>query len=180
MPLLDRVNMHLLNIECMPTSTKFNAIIDLPEDISELLPYLAAEIRGCTYIHGHDELNYMEEGHIVAIRPRQITVTAVKSESEARKICDCLRNLINDVHDRKESITPVLRKQARLGPLAVFKELPGTNCGDCGEPTCLAFAAAVVSRKSIIKRCEPLFLPERTPQRRRLLQLLTEAEYDIE
>ncbi len=28
-------------------------------------------------------------------------------------------------------------------PLAIFKRTPGTNCGQCGRPTCLAFSVAV-------------------------------------
>ena len=33
------------------------------------------------------------------------------------------------------------------------KILPKTNCGDCGHPTCLAFASMVVSEKLPLKRC---------------------------
>jgi len=32
----------------------------------------------------------------------------------------------------------------RLGPLDLYKKLPKTNCGDCGQPSCLAFATQVV------------------------------------
>ena len=81
--LLDKVHLNLVNIECMPTSTKFNAIIDLDVDVGDLLPYLATEIRGCTYVHGTDQLNFMDRGHIIAIRPRQITVTALQDEMRA-------------------------------------------------------------------------------------------------
>ena len=42
---LDRLNFKLVNIECMPTSTKFNAIVDLEVDIEDLLPYLATVIQ---------------------------------------------------------------------------------------------------------------------------------------
>jgi hypothetical protein len=32
----------------------------------------------------------------------------------------------------------------RLGPIDLYKKLPKTNCGDCGQPSCLAFATRVV------------------------------------
>jgi len=42
-------------------------------------------------------------------------------------------------------------------PLSVVdlykKILPKTNCGDCGYPTCLAFAGMVVSEKLPLKKC---------------------------
>ena len=31
-----------------------------------------------------------------------------------------------------------------MGPLELYKRLPQTNCGDCGQPACLAFATQVV------------------------------------
>src|SRR3989339_2136942 len=31
--------------------------------------------------------------------------------------------------------------------------LPGTNCKDCGYPTCIAFAGMVVSEKLALKNC---------------------------
>ncbi|MEJ2040023.1 MAG: DUF3786 domain-containing protein [Desulfosarcinaceae bacterium] len=36
------------------------------------------------------------------------------------------------------------------------KVLPRTNCGDCGYPTCLAFASMVVSQKLPLKNCPHL------------------------
>ncbi len=178
--LLEEVHLNLVNIECMPTSTKFNAIIDLDVDVGDLLPYLATEIRGCTYVHGTDQLNFMDRGHIIAIRPRQITVTALQDEREARQICEVLKNIINEVHRRRHRITPTLRKQARLDPLTVYRELPKTNCGECGEATCMAFAARVVNRHLQANRCNPLLLKDYESNRERLWALLREAEYDPE
>jgi ArsR family metal-binding transcriptional regulator len=178
--LIHRVHLNLVNIECMPTSTKFNAIIDLEVDITDLLPYLATEIRGCTYFHGTNELNYMERGHIIAIRPKQITVTALQDEAEARQVCEELKRIINGVYERRDSITPTLRKQARVDPLTVYRELPQTNCGECGETTCMAFAARVVSREMPANHCGPLLLEEYQSNRERLWGLLKQAEYDVE
>jgi ArsR family metal-binding transcriptional regulator len=178
--LLDRLNFKLVNIECMPTSTKFNAIVELEVDIGDLLPYLATVIRGCTYIHGTGELNYMDKGHIIAIRSGEITVTALADEAEARQVCEELRNTINQVDKQRESITPTLRKHARLDPLAVYRELPRTNCGECGEATCMAFAARVVSRELTANGCKILLDKTYDSQRQRLWQMLEQAEYEVQ
>jgi ArsR family metal-binding transcriptional regulator len=178
--LIDKLNLKLVNIECMPASTKFNAIIDLETDIGDLLPYLATEIRGCTYFHGANELNYMKQGHIIAIRPRQITVTALQDEVEAQQMCEELKKMINGVHERRDSITPTLRKQARVDPLTVYRELPQTNCGECGETTCMAFAARVASREMVASHCGSLLLGEYESNRERLWGMLEQAEYDVE
>jgi hypothetical protein len=52
------------------------------------------------------------------------------------------------------------RGQEAVMPLSVVdlytKILPRTNCGDCGHPTCLAFASMVVSEKLPLDTCPHL------------------------
>jgi len=45
---------------------------------------------------------------------------------------------------------------AAKSPLDILKLLPGTNCGDCGERTCLAFATAVVRKNRLAGDCPHL------------------------
>lgn len=40
-----------------------------------------------------------------------------------------------------------------LTGLEIFKQLPKTNCKDCGHPTCLAFAMALASGKIALDKC---------------------------
>jgi len=40
-----------------------------------------------------------------------------------------------------------------LSGLDIFKQLPRTNCKDCGMPTCLAFAMALASGKATLEKC---------------------------
>jgi acetyl-CoA decarbonylase/synthase complex subunit gamma len=40
-----------------------------------------------------------------------------------------------------------------LTGLDIYKLLPQTNCGDCGVPTCLAFAMKVASKQSALDEC---------------------------
>jgi acetyl-CoA decarbonylase/synthase complex subunit gamma len=41
----------------------------------------------------------------------------------------------------------------KLGPLDIYKNLPKTNCGECGEKTCMAFASQIIERKLTLKDC---------------------------
>jgi len=43
-----------------------------------------------------------------------------------------------------------------LSPIEVYKLLPGTNCKECGETNCMAFAAKLVNRETTIQNCPPL------------------------
>ncbi len=40
-----------------------------------------------------------------------------------------------------------------LTGIEIFKLLPKTNCGDCGVPTCLAFAMALAAGKTELSKC---------------------------
>ena len=40
-----------------------------------------------------------------------------------------------------------------LTGLEIFKLLPKTNCGDCGVPTCLAFAMKLAQKKAELSEC---------------------------
>lgn len=43
------------------------------------------------------------------------------------------------------------------GPLEIYPLLPGTNCKDCGEANCMAFATKMAEHTVKLKDCTPLF-----------------------
>ncbi|MHC1631308.1 MAG: acetyl-CoA decarbonylase/synthase complex subunit gamma [Methanotrichaceae archaeon] len=42
-------------------------------------------------------------------------------------------------------------------PLNLYKYLPQTNCGECGSPTCMAFASRLIAREATLDECKPFF-----------------------
>jgi len=59
-----------------------------------------------------------------------------------------------------------------LRPLDVYRHLPGTNCGECGEVNCMAFAAKLIEREKRVEDCKPLFKPEYKAKLQKLLEVL--------
>lgn len=47
-----------------------------------------------------------------------------------------------------------------LSPIDVYMLLPKTNCKECGEENCMAFATKVVNREVVIMQCPPLLKKE--------------------
>jgi acetyl-CoA decarbonylase/synthase complex subunit gamma len=47
-----------------------------------------------------------------------------------------------------------------LSPIEVYQLLPGTNCKECGETNCMAFAAKLVNREATLHECTPLLEPK--------------------
>jgi len=150
----------LVNIDCLRTSTDFNVIMELEESIEDLLPYLAASLPGCSYVHGSGVIDLMDAGHIVGIYTDRITITSVRSGEEAAFLCRTYFDKIRQVRTDRNSIQPVYAARPTLTLLDILRALPKTNCGACQSPTCIAFAARVFRREAPLSGC-PSFLEQR-------------------
>jgi acetyl-CoA decarbonylase/synthase complex subunit gamma len=64
-------------------------------------------------------------------------------------------------------------------PIDVYQLLPKTNCGQCGEQNCLAFATRVVSREAQVEECAPLLMKEYDRARRQLQKMLRPAVKEV-
>lgn len=60
-------------------------------------------------------------------------------------------------------------------PLNLYKFLPKTNCGECGEETCMAFAAGMIARERTIDECKPFFDPKKQKKYGKKLTQLKEV-----
>jgi len=67
-----------------------------------------------------------------------------------------------------------------LSPIEVYKLLPGTNCKECGESNCMAFAARLVNREATLQECPPLLEPKFTEAYNKLWVLLKPAVKAVE
>jgi acetyl-CoA decarbonylase/synthase, CODH/ACS complex subunit gamma len=59
-----------------------------------------------------------------------------------------------------------------LSPIDVYKLLPKTNCKECGQENCMAFATKIVNREVNIDQCTPLFKKENEKAYLKLKDLL--------
>lgn len=66
-----------------------------------------------------------------------------------------------------------------LSPLDVYKLLPKTNCKDCGEENCMAFATKLVNREVILESCPPLLAKTSEKMHRQLKDLLKPAVKEV-
>jgi acetyl-CoA decarbonylase/synthase complex subunit gamma len=54
----------------------------------------------------------------------------------------------------------IKKAATKLSPIDVYMLLPRTNCKECGEPNCLAFAAKLVNREVSLEKCPPILKKE--------------------
>ena len=55
-----------------------------------------------------------------------------------------------------------------ISPIDVYKLLPRTNCGECGEANCMAFATRLVNGELLLADCPPLYTAEYQASRDKL------------
>ena len=66
-----------------------------------------------------------------------------------------------------------------LSPIDVYKLLPRTNCKECGEENCMAFATRVVNREVSVEKCPPLLKKEYEKAYEQLREMLKPAIKEV-
>ncbi|PKG33920.1 acetyl-CoA decarbonylase/synthase complex subunit gamma [Methanoregula sp.] len=68
---------------------------------------------------------------------------------------------------------PKKKKSIReISPIDVYKLLPRTNCAECGEANCMAYATRLVNGELLLADCPPVHTEEYSGQREKLELLL--------
>jgi len=66
-----------------------------------------------------------------------------------------------------------------LSPIEVYMLLPKTNCKECGEENCMAFAVKLVNREASLEKCTELQKEEYEESRKKLEVMLAPAVKEI-
>ena len=59
-----------------------------------------------------------------------------------------------------------------LSPIDIYKLLPKTNCKECGEENCMAFATKIVNREAQLDQCLPLLKEQNSKAYNELKEML--------
>ncbi len=152
-----------LKVFSPPTDTgieRFSAFAELAVDISEVLPYLNAALRGAIYRRSANVLTWKKNGHACSLQAFQIAVSNVADYEAAVAEIDSLVDLVNRTWERRAEITPAYATQPRAPLMTVYRLLPQTNCQQCGDPTCYSFAIKLVASQKKLAECTPLAEPQ--------------------
>ncbi|MEM2937465.1 MAG: (Fe-S)-binding protein [Candidatus Bathyarchaeia archaeon] len=135
---------------------KFLAQADKPlEDVLSVL-YLA--IPNAKYSEKLGALSYNYKQHLITIfASGRIGMTYVKNRSEAEKLVEEARRLINralvylKTHGKPSS--EMIQAKKELTPVKIYELLPKTNCKICGEQGCFAFAVKLINGEKNLQDC---------------------------
>jgi ArsR family metal-binding transcriptional regulator len=156
---------------CVADETKIRLIAHLGGNLAPVLPYLNAVWTHASYIPAAETLTFMDGHRMIALYPRRITIAKADEIVDAWLTLERLRRQLNETWARRAEIEPSSATRRKPPPLELFKRLPRTNCGRCGEPSCLAFAARLWSGEVRVARCTPVHEPANRTLREALLEI---------
>jgi ArsR family metal-binding transcriptional regulator len=154
--LLQSYSKEIFRPECNPSFESVHCIAHLDQDISEVLPYLNAVLGGFEYLQDPPAVIFRSQGKFITVHGRKIAINALRDEAEADKILAWLQREINEAWENRASIAPRYEGAPKPKLIEILKLLPKTNCKECGEPTCMVFAARMAEGVKGPEDCPPL------------------------
>jgi ArsR family metal-binding transcriptional regulator len=173
--LIDHYHLEVFTPPCEPGAERYAARARLTVDISEVLPYLNATLRGAIYHPGANALTWKMGGHNIAFHTYEIATSNVEDRKGAEQEIKGLIDLVNRTWERKKEITPDTTTRQRPTPMAIYKLLPNTNCKQCGESTCYSFALKLAASQKKLADCPQLLKPPFSDKLTALGEILAET-----
>ena len=157
--LIGKFEIQMIAPDCTPGASWWGVKVHIGNDISEVMPYLNAELEDTNYNRKAKTLLWdsRKEGIRYAFRPNEISIAPIEDRELAEKICDNIINLVCDTWTRRDKIEPDFTGKAPPpNMVTLLKLLPGTNCKECGCATCMAFAATLIQGQAELAKCPHL------------------------
>jgi ArsR family metal-binding transcriptional regulator len=169
--LIEHYDIDVFTPPCDPGAERFAAKALLLADISEVLPYLNATLRGAVYTQGANALTWKKGGHNIAFHAYEIATSNVEDREAAVKELEGLIDLINRTWERRGEITPDYALRQRPTAMALYKLLPATNCRRCGVASCWNFSLKLAAGQAELAAC-PFLADSAYAERRAGLEAL--------
>jgi ArsR family metal-binding transcriptional regulator len=133
------------------------------------------------------KVNYVKNKNILTLTlyDRLITIypsgkVSMNKTTDEKDALDTITKIMVDINQAylQQSTTDTSEIQdaqerlSNIGPLDLYRCLPQTGCGECGEATCTAFAMKLLSGDTTLDRCTPLKESEHSNKLRCLENLL--------
>lgn len=124
--------------------------------LDEVLPYLATLPGVIGFNPETLALTFRRQPGFITLFSQRIAITQVKDVEEGLALLEALKDAINATWEHRHELTPVTARQRPPRPLDVYAILPQTNCKQCGQATCLAFAINLLLGTASLEQCLPI------------------------
>jgi len=157
---------------CLAEKHLFKAVTLASVSLDGILPYLNAVVDRPNYQPSSNSLVFKDAGIEFTLKDYNINVAKFSNMTHLYELLDWIKNLINDVHESRDEIEPSHKARKIVPVFKIHGLLPKTNCGECGEASCMAFAAKLNKFDAEIEGCPPLLSPEHRELREKLTEVM--------
>jgi ArsR family metal-binding transcriptional regulator len=144
-------------LPCLAEPGKIQVVGTPSRSLAEVIPYLATLPGIVNFNPDRLSLTFRRRPGFLTLQVDKVMITQVTDNEEAETLLHNLADAINTTWENRSQLTAVTRPARVVRPLDIFTLLPQTNCGECGEATCMAFAARLFMRERSANECLPLF-----------------------
>jgi ArsR family metal-binding transcriptional regulator len=142
---------------CVADLARIRITAHITGSLAETFPFLNSDLREGCFTSGGPTFTFAERYRMICLYPRRITVAKADDIVDAWRVLEVIRRRVNEVWARRHELEPSYEMRERPPALEIFKRLPKINCQQCGELTCLAFAARLWRGQTSVARCRPVF-----------------------
>ncbi|MEM2892843.1 MAG: (Fe-S)-binding protein [Candidatus Bathyarchaeia archaeon] len=162
---------------CLLEPRKLQITAQANESLNEIIPILYLAIPQSQYSKAFGSITFLLEGKLVTVYSSgRINLGCVFREEIAVKLLEKLKNLLIKALEYYEKYgTPDLKLldiRKKLNPIEIYSHLPKTNCKECGEQGCFAFAAKLANGKKTLQNCPQIQLPQYSKNKAYLEKML--------
>lgn len=144
-------------LPCLAEPGKIIVVGKPSQPLSNVIPYLVTLPGVIAYNPESCTLTFRRPSGFITLYADKVYITQVKDTEEGLELLEALANAINTTwQHRAELVAVTTRKQAPRHLDIYAQLLPQSNCKQCGEATCLAFAVLLVQHKRRLEECIPL------------------------
>jgi ArsR family metal-binding transcriptional regulator len=140
--------------------------------LTDVIPYLAALPGVIAYNPELPTLTFRRRPGFMTLYANRVTITQVGGAEEGLALLATLTEAINVTWEHRLELKAVTQPCRRPRPLDIHALLPQTNCRQCGEATCMAFAFGLIQQNHTIKGCPVLLQDPAFADRRATLAAL--------
>jgi ArsR family metal-binding transcriptional regulator len=159
-------------LPCLAEPGKIIIIGKPDRPLDEVIPYLATLPGVIAYNPEARTLTFRRQPGFLTLYPDKVYITQVRDTDEGLELLAALKDAFNATWEGREELIAVT--QARRAPrwLDIWTLLPQTNCKQCGESTCMAFAVGLLQQKRELSECPPLQADSGFADRRATLEAM--------
>lgn len=146
---------------CIISEGQISVLMQLDNELHDVLPLLIPKFPPgkVNYIEKKNILTLSMYERLITIYPSgKVSMNKTNSKEESIEIIRHVTTVINETHaefkdGKAADYRAIKEKLSKIGPLSIYNCLPQTDCEECGEATCMAFAMKLLSGESKLNEC---------------------------